>query len=151
MALRRTVSGIIMNDRHQVLLVHGPHRHEWDLPSADFEAAEMPAIAVRRAVQAATGLTVTIDRFVGTWFCLQHETQETVFVVTPPAGQESVPIKLTSRWVDTTPTALAAVLPAIRVEQITAVLAGKQGLHVIKDESIWRYRRQRMAEWLHRL
>lgn len=151
MALRRTVSGIIINDHHQVLLVHGPHRHEWDLPSADFEAEEMPAIAVRRAVQAATGLTVTIDRFVGTWFCLQHEMQETVFVVTPAAGQESVPSTPTLRWADTAPTALAAALPAIRVEQITAALTGKQGLHVIKDESIWRYRRQRVAEWIKRL
>lgn len=58
---------IIQNDAGAILLLHRntPSRTQWEIPGGKLEAGEPAEDAVRREIQEELGVSVTIDRFLG--------------------------------------------------------------------------------------
>jgi 8-oxo-dGTP diphosphatase len=57
------VTGIIVNEKHEVLLFkHTYRQHAWSLPGGYLRAGEHPAEALEREVKEESGLVVSVDR-----------------------------------------------------------------------------------------
>lgn len=61
------VTGLIVNDRNEVLLMKHTYRsHSWSLPGGYLKAGEHPQEGLEREIKEETGLVVSIDQAVRT-------------------------------------------------------------------------------------
>lgn len=146
----RGAFGVILNDTGQVLLVRRRDFPLWDLPGGTLQENELPEIGVRREVREETGLNVTIDHLVGTYFRLLHEDEQSIFVVTIQGGQMVTSGPATKELAYFTPTALPKNMVALRPQQIADALAGKHDLHPIIEENRWAFRAEKILRKLQR-
>ncbi|MCI2170437.1 NUDIX domain-containing protein [Schleiferilactobacillus perolens] len=146
----RGAFGVILNDTGQVLLVRRRDFPLWDLPGGTLQENELPEIGVRREVREETGLNVTIDHLVGTYFRLLHEDEQSIFVVTIQGGQMVRSGPETKELAYFAPTALPKNMVALRPQQIADALAGKHDLHPIIEENRWAFRAEKILRKLQR-
>ncbi len=55
-------TGIILNDKNEILLVRHTYRGDWSLPGGYLHAKEHPKEGLAREIEEETGLTVVIER-----------------------------------------------------------------------------------------